>query len=55
MITALKQSKKGKAVGVFPKDKFPGEFMDAWRSVFKKEAFETVRLNKLFLYDLYIV
>jgi len=44
MIAAIKESKKGKAVGVFPKDKFPGEFMDAWRSAFKKEGFDSVRV-----------
>jgi nucleosome binding factor SPN SPT16 subunit len=44
MITALKESKKGKAIGVFPKDKFPGEFMDSWRSVLKKESFEQVNI-----------
>ena len=37
---AIKDSKNGKKLGVFSKDKdFPGSFMDAWRDVMKK--FET--------------
>ena len=37
---AIKDSKNGKKLGFFSKDKdFPGSFMDAWRDVMKK--FET--------------
>lgn len=46
LIEALKKSKGGKSVGTFSKDKFPGEFMDAWRDAFSKAGFETVRLTK---------
>ena len=30
-------------MGEFGKDKFPGEFMDAWRAALKNENFESVR------------
>jgi nucleosome binding factor SPN SPT16 subunit len=42
LIDALKRSKQGKTLGVFSKDNYPGQFMDAWRAVLKKEHFETV-------------
>lgn len=40
LITAIKESKNGKVVGHFPKDNYPGPFMDAWRAALKKENFE---------------
>lgn len=42
LIDALKHSKQGRTLGVFSKDNYPGQFMDAWRAVLKKEHFETV-------------
>ena len=33
LVEAIKASKKGKTVGEFSKDKFPGEFIDGWRKV----------------------
>ncbi|XP_069689096.1 FACT complex subunit spt16 isoform X1 [Periplaneta americana] len=45
LIDALKQSKQGKTLGVFSKDNYPGQFMDAWRAVLKKEHFETVDVS----------
>lgn len=33
---------KGKTVGEFAKDKFPGEFMDGWRNSLKGEGFVKV-------------
>lgn len=45
LMDALKGSKGGKAVGTFTKDKFPGEFMDAWRSVFSKQEFEVMDVS----------
>jgi nucleosome binding factor SPN SPT16 subunit len=41
----LKKSKNGKKLGVFAKDVFHGEFMDAWKDALKKEKFEYVALN----------
>ncbi|ODM94648.1 FACT complex subunit spt16 [Orchesella cincta] len=42
LVEALKGSKGGKTIGTFTKDKFPGEFMDSWKSAFSKEGFETI-------------
>lgn len=43
MIEALKASKGGKRIGVFSKDKFPGDFMKSWNDCLSKEGFEKVR------------
>ncbi|KAJ8921061.1 hypothetical protein NQ315_015857 [Exocentrus adspersus] len=40
LCTAIKESRKGKTIGVFPKDNFQGAFMDGWRNTLKKEGFE---------------
>lgn len=45
LIDALKGSKQGKTLGVFSKDNYPGQFMDAWRAILKKEHFETVDVS----------
>lgn len=42
LIEAIKGSRKGKTLGVFSKENYPGAFMDAWRAVLRKESFETV-------------
>jgi len=34
---------QGKVLGEFTREKFPGEFMDAWRSSVKNADFEKVR------------
>lgn len=44
MIKAIKNSKNGKSVGIFGKEKYTGSFMDAWRAEFDKESFETVNI-----------
>lgn len=41
LISAIKASKKGKTLGVFSRDNYPGEFMDGWRAALKKESFAT--------------
>lgn len=45
MIKAIKSSKNGKVVGIFGKEKYPGAFMDVWKSEFDKGDFETVCVN----------
>ncbi|GAB1602097.1 FACT complex subunit SPT16-like [Argonauta hians] len=45
LIDAIKQSKKGKTVGEFTKDKFPGDFMDGWRAALKAEDFTKVDVS----------
>lgn len=44
MIEAIKESKNGKKIGVFIKDKFPGEFMKNWSDCLNKEGFDKVRV-----------
>lgn len=43
MIEAIRGSKEGKAVGVFIKDKFPGEYMKNWSDMITAEGLEKVR------------
>ena len=38
LVEAIKASKKGKTVGEFSKDKFPGEFIDGWRKIVESSA-----------------
>ena len=49
LVDELRKSKKGKKLGVFAKDNFQGEFMDAWNTVLKKERFEYDNLSVLFI------
>ncbi|WAR12969.1 SPT16-like protein [Mya arenaria] len=46
IIEGIKKSRKGKTLGEFAKDKFPGDFMDAWRSALKGTGFEKVMAPK---------
>lgn len=50
LIEEIKQSDKGKTLGVFAKDNYPGAFMDGWRNALKKEDFETVDMSAAFAY-----
>ncbi|XP_010071418.1 PREDICTED: FACT complex subunit SPT16-like, partial [Pterocles gutturalis] len=45
MIEALKSSKGGRRLGVFSKDKFPGDFMRSWNECLNKENFEKVDIS----------
>lgn len=45
MIEAIRGSKDGKTVGVFSKDKFPGEYMKSWNDTITAEGLEKVRCN----------
>lgn len=45
MIEAIRGSKEGKTVGVFSKDKFPGEYMKSWNDTLTAESLEKVRRN----------
>lgn len=54
LIKAIKSSKSGKLVGIFGKEKYPGAFLDAWRSEFDKENFETVDISSAIGYILSI-
>ncbi|KAG1714064.1 FACT complex subunit spt16 [Nymphon striatum] len=50
LLKAIQESNKGKVIGEFVKDKFPGEFTDAWREVLKGENFETVDVSTTVAY-----
>ncbi|XP_005102634.1 FACT complex subunit SPT16 [Aplysia californica] len=50
MIEYIKKSKKGKTVGEFNKDKYPGELMEAWRNALKGAGFEKVDVSGQFAY-----
>lgn len=50
LIEAIKGSRKGKTLGVFMKDKFPGEFMDSWKSVVSEAKLETMDVSSPFAY-----
>nr|XP_006121060.1 FACT complex subunit SPT16 [Pelodiscus sinensis] len=52
MIEALKGSKNGKRIGVFSKDKFPGEFMKSWNDCLSKEGFEKVDISAVVAYTI---
>ncbi|XP_026285652.1 FACT complex subunit spt16 isoform X1 [Frankliniella occidentalis] len=45
LIEEIKKSKSGKTVGLFGKENYPGAFADMWRSMLKKESFETVDVS----------
>lgn len=51
MIEAIRGSKEGKTVGVFSKDKFPGEYMKSWNDTLTAEGLEKVgniiNINKI--------
>lgn len=42
MIEAVRGSKGGKTVGVFSKDKFPGEYMKSWNDTLSAEGLDKV-------------
>lgn len=50
LVGAMKSSKNGKAVGVFSKDSFPGEFCEAWKAVLKAQTFENVDIGVAIAY-----
>ncbi|XP_026545907.1 FACT complex subunit SPT16-like, partial [Notechis scutatus] len=52
MIDVLKNSKNGKHLGVFSKDKFPGEFMNSWNDALSKEGFEKVDISAMVAYTM---
>ena len=40
----IKNSKKGKSIGIFAKDKDTGTFIESWKKAIKGEDFEFVRI-----------
>ncbi|KAM9328866.1 LOW QUALITY PROTEIN: FACT complex subunit SPT16 [Gastrophryne carolinensis] len=52
MIEAINGSKKGKRIGVFSKDKFPGDFMKSWYDCLNKEGYEKVDISAAVAYTI---
>ncbi|XP_008316564.1 FACT complex subunit SPT16 isoform X2 [Cynoglossus semilaevis] len=52
MIEAIKGSKEGKTVGVFSKDKFPGEYMKSWNDTINAEGLEKVDISAVVAYTM---
>uniref|UniRef100_A0AAU7BN93 FACT complex subunit n=1 Tax=Henosepilachna vigintioctopunctata TaxID=420089 RepID=A0AAU7BN93_9CUCU len=50
LITAIQKSKRGKTIGVFPKDKYPGEFMDSWKAAVSTAKLESLDVSTAFAY-----
>lgn len=45
LIGVIKNSGKGKTLGVFAKDNFPGEFCESWRAALKDKNFEQIDIS----------
>ncbi|XP_012262987.2 FACT complex subunit spt16 isoform X2 [Athalia rosae] len=45
LIDVIQSSKKGKTIGIFSKENYPGSFMVAWKAALKSKSFETVDVS----------
>uniref|UniRef100_A0A3Q3J6N8 FACT complex subunit n=1 Tax=Monopterus albus TaxID=43700 RepID=A0A3Q3J6N8_MONAL len=52
MIEAIRGSKEGKTVGIFSKDKFPGEYMKSWNDTLTAEGLEKVDISAVVAYTM---
>ncbi|MEQ2272136.1 FACT complex subunit SPT16 [Xenotaenia resolanae] len=52
MIESIKGSKGGKTIGVFSKDKFPGEYMKSWNDTLNAEGLERVDISAVVAYTM---
>uniref|UniRef100_A0A8C7CQG4 FACT complex subunit n=1 Tax=Oncorhynchus kisutch TaxID=8019 RepID=A0A8C7CQG4_ONCKI len=52
MMEAIRASKEGKTVGVFSKDKFPGEYMKSWNDMITAEGLEKVDISAVVAYTM---
>lgn len=52
MVDAIRTSKNGKKIGVFTKDKFPGDFMKSWNDSLNREGFEKVDISAVVAYTI---
>ncbi|XP_031569470.1 FACT complex subunit SPT16-like [Actinia tenebrosa] len=50
LVEAIKTEGEGKAVGLFTKDNFQGQFMDGWKAAFDKESFEKIDVSNAIAY-----
>ncbi|TRY65512.1 hypothetical protein DNTS_021734 [Danionella cerebrum] len=52
MVEAIRDSKEGKTVGVFSKDKFPGDYMKSWSDTITAEGLEKVDISVVVAYTM---
>ncbi|XP_061109430.1 FACT complex subunit SPT16 [Conger conger] len=52
MLEAIRASREGKSVGVFVKDKFPGEYMKSWNDTLTAEGLERVDISAVVAYTM---
>ncbi|XP_043952874.1 FACT complex subunit SPT16 [Gambusia affinis] len=52
MIEAIKGSKEGKTIGVFSKDKFPGDYMKSWNNTLSAEGLDRVDISAVVAYTM---
>uniref|UniRef100_A0A3Q2D305 FACT complex subunit n=1 Tax=Cyprinodon variegatus TaxID=28743 RepID=A0A3Q2D305_CYPVA len=52
MIEAIKGSKDGKTIGVFSKDKFPGDYMKSWNDTLSAEGLTRVDISAVVAYTM---
>nr|XP_054762654.1 FACT complex subunit SPT16-like [Lytechinus pictus] len=45
LVAAIKGSQEGKKIGTFQKDKFPGDFMEGWRTALTNGGFQQVDIS----------
>ena len=45
LVEAIQGSHKGQTIGEFSKDKFPGEFLDSWRSALSEAKMEKIDVS----------
>lgn len=50
LFAAIKESRKGKTIGVFSKDNYHGQLMDAWKAALKKQDFDTIDMSSQVAY-----
>ncbi|XP_039489324.1 FACT complex subunit spt16 isoform X2 [Drosophila santomea] len=50
LIKALQNSKKGKRLGIFTKDAYPGEFSEAWKKSLTASKFDHVDISTIIAY-----
>uniref|UniRef100_A0A8D3DEU5 FACT complex subunit n=1 Tax=Scophthalmus maximus TaxID=52904 RepID=A0A8D3DEU5_SCOMX len=52
MIEAIRGSREGKTVGIFSKDKFPGDYMKSWSDTITAEGLEKVDISAVVAYTM---
>ncbi|BFF98477.1 FACT complex subunit spt16 [Drosophila madeirensis] len=50
LIKSIQNSKKGKRLGVFSKDSYPGEYCESWKKILMESKFEHVDISTIIAY-----